>query len=264
MATIATLAINLSNYMKAITLLFLLFACKSFAQHQLYISADGTYQDEAQIRYAYNKTRKAVPATHDVNAIIYHKVIKKDTVINYYTLGVTKRRESGLAASANFKFQFKQDSTFLFLDKKLPYFKMTDLDGKEVTSNDLVGKPTLINFWAIYCTWCIAEMPDLSKLKEKYKDKVNFLSITEDSADGGQLRNFLKDKDFNYRVLVDGKWYENQLALSTLPRNLFLDKNGILRSIQITYPMIAAGKPRSIDDKDNYFVKILDSLVNQK
>lgn len=135
----------------------------------------------------------------------YHKIIKKDTVINYVSFAVSKK------SSAN-------------------------------------GP-------------CIAEMPQLSKLKERYKDKVNFISITENDAAEDHLSDFLKNKDFNFQVLDRGQDYKNELKLMALPRNLFVDKTGILRYIQGNYPVSASAISMAIDDKDNYFTKIIDELI---
>ncbi len=248
---------------KSITLLFVLLAFKSFAQHNVYVSNNGSQMNEDQLRSVYNTVRKTVPPAYDLKVLVYHKVIKNDTIINYCNFSTSNIRSAAKSDSEVMKIDFKQDSTFLLLDQKLPFFKLTDMDGKVVTSNDFLGKPTLINFWAEYCTPCIAEMPDLSRLKERYKDKVNFVSITEDRTQANNLHDFLKDKNFNFQVLQDAEWYKRQLRLASLPRNLFIDKNGILRSIQVNYPLGAKGEALALDNKDNFFVRILDSLIAQ-
>ena len=46
------------------------------------------------------------------------------------------------------------------------------------SSDQLIGKPTMINFWFTRCAPCIDEMPVLNKIKEKYKDDFNFIAIT--------------------------------------------------------------------------------------
>ncbi|HJY11135.1 MAG TPA: TlpA disulfide reductase family protein, partial [Flavobacterium sp.] len=161
----------------------------------------------------------------------------------------------------DFKLVYKQDSTFLLLNKKLPDFKLKELAGNEISLTQLLGKPTLINFWSIWCGPCIAEMPQLSRLKEKYKDKVNFISITENNGVADNLKDFLKDKDFNFLVLESAEAYKRELKIKSIPKNLFLDKNGVLRYIEGNYPLDNNSASVDIDDKDNSFTKIIEELI---
>lgn len=239
--------------------ILVLSALKSYSQHNLYTFNNGNFIEEDTIKLHFDAVKKTLPSTHMLTAVIYHKIAKKDTVLNYISLSISRQSSAGEPAS--FKLEYKQDSVFLLLDQKLPAFRLMDMEGKEISSAALSGKPTLINFWATYCGPCIAEMPYLSRLKEKYKDKMNFISITENSIIDDRLHEFLKDKDFNFQVLERGETYKNELKIGALPKNLFLDRNGIVRYIQPNYPIGANSAAVAIDDKNNYFTKIIEELI---
>jgi thiol-disulfide isomerase/thioredoxin len=57
--------------------------------------------------------------------------------------------------------------------------KVIDMDGlkKAVKPN---GKPLLVNFWATWCDPCREEFPELVKLHETYKGKVDIITISLD------------------------------------------------------------------------------------
>src|SRR5262245_15147836 len=50
----------------------------------------------------------------------------------------------------------------------LPMFSVKDLQGRSVSSADLLGKVVLIDFWATWCQPCKKEMPGYQKLVDKY------------------------------------------------------------------------------------------------
>src|SRR5689334_6640301 len=56
-------------------------------------------------------------------------------------------------------------------DDCLPDVKYIDTTGKAYTAADLAGKVVVVNFWATWCHPCQQEIPDLSKLYEKYKSQ---------------------------------------------------------------------------------------------
>jgi len=59
-----------------------------------------------------------------------------------------------------------------------------DLDGlKKILQRDPRDtRPLLINFWATWCDGCREEFPDLVKINNDYRDKVNFISISLDDV----------------------------------------------------------------------------------
>lgn len=249
--------------MKIILLSFLVFISqKSFSQQNTYTFNNSKFFNETDIKKSFESIKKSMGSTYLITTVIYHKVVKNDTIVNYVSFQINKK-DSGQEPS-DFKLVYKQDSTFLLLNKKLPNFKLKGLSGGEISLDQLLGKPTLINFWATYCGPCIAEMPQLSRLKEKYKDKMNFISITENNAVSDNLKDFLKDKDFNFEVLENAITYKRELKIDAIPKNLFLDKDGVLKYIEGNYPLGNGGTPIDIDDEKNLFTKIIKELISKE
>jgi thiol-disulfide isomerase/thioredoxin len=80
--------------------------------------------------------------------------------------------------------------------KQVPEFKVASLDqaGVTYTNASMKGRIYLIDFWAVWCGPCVAEMPNLHKAYEKFKDK-NFeiLSLSFDQAPE-DVAKFRRDK----------------------------------------------------------------------
>lgn len=63
----------------------------------------------------------------------------------------------------------KEQNAGKFLPVRLKIRNLTTQ--KEMALGQLAGKVVLINFWASWCSACMAEMPSIQKLHEKFKDK---------------------------------------------------------------------------------------------
>lgn len=106
-------------------------------------------------------------------------------------------------------------------------FELTDLDGKIIKSSDLRGKVVLVNFWATWCPPCRAEIPDLIKLQEKYRDKLVVLGISEDEAPVEQVKAFVADQKMNYPVaMVTPDVQRIFKGVSALPTTFVIDRDG--------------------------------------
>lgn len=56
--------------------------------------------------------------------------------------------------------------------------KVDDVTIKEILKPN--GKPLLVNFWATWCVPCREEFPELVKIDEEYKGKIDFITISLD------------------------------------------------------------------------------------
>jgi uncharacterized protein (TIGR03435 family) len=111
-----------------------------------------------------------------------------------------------------------------------PPLKLTGLlqaSGKlEQNIKSLKGKVVVLEFWATWCAPCIAAMPHLNDLSEKYKDKgVQFISITDEITE--KANNFLKKRKINGWVGIDGdKAMHEAYGVQSIPFTVVIGPNG--------------------------------------
>jgi len=110
-------------------------------------------------------------------------------------------------------------------------FTVTDLDGKTISMADLKGKVVLVNFWATWCPPCRAEIPDLVKLQEKYRDKLVVLGISEDEdASPQEVKAFGAEQKMNYPiVMLTPELSKIFKGVSALPTTFVIDPEGKIR-----------------------------------
>jgi thiol-disulfide isomerase/thioredoxin len=103
--------------------------------------------------------------------------------------------------------------------------KLTDILGKQYTSETLLGKMVFLNFWFTKCAPCIEEMPDLNKLKEKYGTAdVVYFAITYDKIE--LVEKFLNRQRLDFTVIPNDRKTINAMDVCFYPTNILLDQKG--------------------------------------
>lgn len=111
--------------------------------------------------------------------------------------------------------------------KGMPAFTLKTLDGKVMTQNDLKGKVAVINFWGIWCGWCVREMPEFQELVKKYAkdEKVAIVTINNDD-DAEKVRRWMAEKKYAFPVLLDERYGRSHVG--GYPTTWFVDPKGVL------------------------------------
>ena len=127
---------------------------------------------------------------------------------------------------------------------RMPYFEVVDQDGRKVTSNDLIGKKTIIYFYPKDNTsGCTAEACNLSDNYAALQAKgYNVVGVSKDSA--ASHRKFADKYELPFTLLSDattqmqqafGTWGEKKMCgrtyMGTLRRTFIFDEEGILERI---------------------------------
>jgi len=94
---------------------------------------------------------------------------------------------------------------FVKSPRQVPDLTMTTLDGKTISTKDLAGKVVIFNFWATWCAPCRAEIPDLVKLQDRYKDQLVIIGVLSEDDPGPHVSRFAADYKINYPIVPETK-----------------------------------------------------------
>jgi len=110
---------------------------------------------------------------------------------------------------------------------KAPDFKLKDLDGNELSFNNLRGKKVFLNFWATWCPPCKAEMPEIEKLYQETKNSDLVIVTIEIGEPLSDVKAFIGNNNYNFKVLLDSNQsVAAQYGISAIPTSFFIDKEG--------------------------------------
>ncbi|MEK0314497.1 TlpA family protein disulfide reductase [Cohnella sp. 56] len=115
-----------------------------------------------------------------------------------------------------------------------PGFELASLDGATSYSLDPKtpkGQVLIVNFWASWCGPCDIEAPDLVRLYEEYKGKVELYGVNVTKYDTVRgAKDFVKEKGLPFPILMDkdGKTGDDYKVFS-YPISFIVDRQGIVR-----------------------------------
>tara|TARA_Y100001938_G_C8036700_1_gene403736 strand:- start:580 stop:1041 length:462 start_codon:yes stop_codon:yes gene_type:complete len=133
-------------------------------------------------------------------------------------------------------------------------FVTRDINGKVVNLDEHKDKIVMLNFWATWCQPCMAEMPHLQKIQNKYKDDLLLIAISVDEArDKSKIKPYIKSRKYDFVVVHDDdrsivNFYNPSMQL---PYNIII---GYDREVVFQSAGYSPGK-------ELVFEKILDSIV---
>lgn len=113
-----------------------------------------------------------------------------------------------------------------------------DKNGKSATNaklSDFKGKLLILDFWATWCSPCIAMIPKMDSLQKQFGDKIQFLSVTYQTEKEVLpfLEKFEKQRGRHYDlpVVTADRELHQLFPHVYLPHYVWIDHNSLVKSI---------------------------------
>jgi thiol-disulfide isomerase/thioredoxin len=119
-----------------------------------------------------------------------------------------------------------------------PDFTVQNADGDDVTihMSDYRDKIVMINFWATWCQPCREEMPYIQAISDNRssEDLAIFALAAQDNENLSVVFDFISESEYTFPVYYDSQGQAESLyGLNTWPTTFFIDRDGIVRYLQI-------------------------------
>jgi len=116
-------------------------------------------------------------------------------------------------------------------ERSLPNLSFIDYEGNSVALADFVGKPLVVNAWAVWCPFCVKELSEFSLLQKEFPKEVIVIAI--DRAESlNTVKSYTDDlgitEDLVFLLDPRDSFYKSIGGFS-MPETLFVDKDGVIQ-----------------------------------
>lgn len=114
---------------------------------------------------------------------------------------------------------------------KAPNFSAPTPDGQELALNEVLGRATIVDFWAAWCRPCREENPNVVAVYNKYHEKgLNILGVSLDRK-AEDWKKAIKDDGLLWNHVSNVNYFDEIAQLynvDAIPATFILDENGVI------------------------------------
>jgi thiol-disulfide isomerase/thioredoxin len=112
------------------------------------------------------------------------------------------------------------------LQTAIDMLDVVDLQGRRWTAADLQGRIVLIDFWATWCAPCLAQIPELKRLRDRHGRRFEVLAISLDARGRRDLIAWLNRQAITWPQVHDGRAFSSPIArgfrVTALPASMLV------------------------------------------
>jgi thiol-disulfide isomerase/thioredoxin len=113
-----------------------------------------------------------------------------------------------------------------------PDFNVVAKDGSTLTKAQILGKPTMMVFFASWCPHCNNEAPLIKEIAAKNPDVQVVMIGVGDRETPSDIYDFQQKHDLPFPTYQDGGKAAAAYGIASYPTIMAVDKSGIIRDVQ--------------------------------
>ncbi len=117
---------------------------------------------------------------------------------------------------------------------KAPDFTLHSLTERNVNLYRIIreNKVTLINFWGIWCPYCVREIPEFVKFYQQYHQRQVEVLAVNVGDNPKDVPSFAKKNRMSFPILIDQNNTVSDLyQITGFPTTLIIDRRGVIQDI---------------------------------
>ncbi|MGH9796321.1 MAG: TlpA family protein disulfide reductase [Candidatus Acidiferrales bacterium] len=104
-------------------------------------------------------------------------------------------------------------------------WRLTELDGRELSFDEFQGKVVFLNVWATWCGPCRREMPAIQRLHDSVSgDGVALVLVSEEDA--AEVRDFMQEEKYTFPVYLSAGAVPKMFDTGTIPATYVINPQG--------------------------------------
>ncbi len=122
-------------------------------------------------------------------------------------------------------------------------FRLPDMDGREHSLSDYLGRWVVVNYWATWCPPCLEELPELEVFHSNAGGKAVVLGVNMEEIEMSRLRAFVDEQFLSFPILIaTGAPRRDQLIgpIEGLPTSYLVSPDGEIVARQVGQVTAAA------------------------